>query len=326
MGRLTAIVLGAAAGGGFPQWNCCCAVCRLAWAGDSRVVARTQASLAVTGDGRHWVLLNASPDLRQQIAATKELHPQPLDPRPPDPRPSDLQPLDLQPLDPKNGVRGSPIAAVVLTGAEIDQTAGLLNLRERQMFDLYATAQTVQVIADNPMFDVLAPDMVARHAIKPGEPFELPGNLRAELFLVPGKVPLYLEGDNPDTDAETEANVGIEVSAGGSRLAFVPGCGAVTPPLLERLSRADIIFFDATLFTDDEMVAAGIGSKTGRRMGHMPVSGAGGSLAALAHLPARRIHIHINNSNPILVTGSPQRRAVEEAGWDVAFDGMRIET
>lgn len=301
MGQLTAIVLGAGAGGGFPQWNCRCPVCSLAWAGDARVVPRTQASLAVSGDGRHWVLLNASPDLRQQIAATVELHP-------------------------RDGIRSSPIAAVVLTGAEVDQTAGLLNLRERQAFDLYATAQTGAVVAGNSIFDVLAPDVVARHAVKPGVPFDLPGNVRAELFLVPGKVPLYLEGDDPDTDAETEANVGIELSAGSSRLAFVPGCGAMTPELLERLSAADIVFFDATLFTDDEMIAAGTGSKTGRRMGHMPIDGAAGSLAALARLPGRRIYIHINNTNPILVAGSPQRRAVEEAGWDVAVDGMRVET
>lgn len=300
MGRLTAIVLGAAAGGGFPQWNCRCPVCRLAWDGDARVSPRTQTSLAVSGDGRHWVLLNASPDLRQQVAATAELHP-------------------------RDGVRSSPIAAVVLTGAEIDQTAGLLNLRERQVFDLYATAQTIDVIAGNRIFDVLAADLVARHAIRPGEPFDLPGGLRANLFLVPGKVPLYLEGDDPETTAETEANVGIEISAGGSRLAFVPGCGALTPAVLERLSAADVVLFDATLFTDDEMIAAGIGSKTGRRMGHMPIDGAAGSLAALAQLRGRRIYIHINNTNPILVAGSPQRRQVEAAGWDVAVDGMRIE-
>lgn len=301
MGQLTAIVLGAAAGGGFPQWNCRCSVCRLAWAGDARVVPRTQTSLAVSGDGRHWVLLNASPDLRQQIAATVE-------------------------LQPRDGIRSSPIAAVVLTGAEVDQTAGLLNLRERQALDLYATPETAAVVAGNSVFDVLAPDLVARHAIRPGVPFDLPGKLRAELFLVPGKVPLYLEGDDPDTDAETEANVGIELSAGTSRLAFVPGCGAMTPELVERLSAADMVFFDATLFTDDEMIASGTGTKTGRRMGHMPIDGAAGSLAALARLPGRRIYIHINNTNPILVAGSPQRRAVEEAGWDVAFDGMRIET
>lgn len=300
MGRLTAIVLGAAAGGGFPQWNCRCPACQLAWDGDPRVAARTQASLAVSGNGSDWVLLNASPDLRQQMAATVELHPH-------------------------GGIRSSPIAAVVLTGAEIDQTAGLLNLRERQVFDLFATAQTLDVIAANPVFDVLARDVVGRRPVRSGEPFDLPGGLRAELFLVPGKVPLYLEGDDPDTTAETEANVGIEISIDGRRLVFVPGCGAVTSALEERLGDADIVLFDATLFTDDEMVAAGTGSKTGRRMGHIPIGGTDGSLATLSGLESRRIYIHINNTNPILIADSPQRRMIEAAGWDIAFDGMRIE-
>lgn len=300
MGRLTAIVLGAAAGGGFPQWNCRCPVCRLAWDGDPRVIARTQASVAVSGDGQRWTLLNASPDLRHQITATTELHPH-------------------------EGLRHSPICAVVVTGAEIDQTIGLLTLRERQAFDLYATAGTLGVMADNPVFEVLARDVVGRHAVRPGETFELPGGLHAELFLVPGKAPLYLEGDNPQTDAQTEANVGVEVSVDGARLAFVPGCGALTPALKGRLARADVVLFDATLFTDDEMITAGTGPKTGRRMGHMPIDGTAGSLAALSDLPGRRIHIHINNTNPLLVAGSPQRQAVERAGWEVAVDGMRIE-
>jgi pyrroloquinoline quinone biosynthesis protein B len=300
MGRLTAIILGAAAGGGYPQWNCRCPVCRLAWEGDARVVARTQASVAVSGDGAHWILLNASPDLRQQIAATPELHP-------------------------RAGLRGSPIAAVLLTGAEIDQTAGLLNLRERQPFDLYATAETLTFIADNPMFEVLASEVVRRRPVRPGEAVDLPGGLRAELFLVPGKRPLYLEGDDPQTDAETEANVGVMISAGTSRLAFVPGCGAMTEALKKRLGAAQAVLFDATLFTDDEMIVAGAGEKTSRRMGHVPVGGKDGSLAMLSDLPGRRIHIHINNTNPLLIAGSPQRTRVEGAGWEVAFDGMRIE-
>lgn len=299
MGRLTAIVLGSAAGGGFPQWNCRCPVCRLAWVGDMRVSARTQASLALsTGDGQ-WTLLNAAPDLRAQIAATMALHP-------------------------KDGLRGSPIAAVVLTGAEIDQTAGLLNLRERQAFALYGTAETLQALADNPMFAALAPDLVVRRPVPCGEPFALPGGITAELFAVPGKVPLYLEEGTPETARESGANVGIEVAAGGARLAFVPGAAAVTPALEQRVSRADVVLFDGTLFTDDEMIASGIGAKTGRRMGHMPIDGADGSLAALAGLAGRRIYIHINNTNPILVAGSEERTRVEAAGWEVAADGMEI--
>jgi pyrroloquinoline quinone biosynthesis protein B len=300
MGRLTAIVLGAAAGGGFPQWNCRCPVCSLAWDGDVRVKRSTQASLAVTTDGKRFVLLNASPDLREQIAATPA-------------------------LQPREALRGSPIAAVVLSGGEIDQTAGLLALRERHAFAIHASAETLEAVAANPMFNALGPDIVARHACAIGEPFAPIDGLAAELFMVPGKVPLYLEGDNPALAAETEGNVGIELTAGDRRLVFVPGCAAVTPALKARLARADVLMFDGTLFHDNEMIATGSGTKTGRRMGHIPIDGAGSSLAALADLAARRIYIHINNTNPIRVAGSPERRKVETAGWEIAEDGFRIE-
>jgi pyrroloquinoline quinone biosynthesis protein B len=300
MGRLTAIVLGAAAGGGFPQWNCRCRVCRLAWDGDARVTRSTQASLAVTVDGEHFILLNASPDLREQIAATPD-------------------------LQPRGGLRGSPIAAVVLTGGEIDQTAGLLALRERHAFAIHGSAQTLRTVAANPMFNALGVDLVARHDCEMNAPFELGHGLRAELFKVPGKLPLYLEGDNPELAAETEANVGVELTAGDRRLAFVPGCAAVTPALLARLACADVLLFDGTLLSDDEMIMTGTGSKTGRRMGHMPIDGEGGSLAALAGLRGRRIYIHINNTNPIRIAGSPERRQVEAAGWEIAADGLKIE-
>ena len=296
---LTAIVLGAAAGGGFPQWNCNCDVCRLAWAGDKRVRPRTQASLAVSSDGRRWTLLNASPDLRAQIQATPQLHP-------------------------REAARASPIAAVVLTGAEIDQTAGLLSLRERSPFLLYATAATLAAISDNPMFGVLSTDVVTRRAITPGERFALASGIEAELFIVPGKLPLYLEGDDPDIKSETGANVGVELCDGRSRIAYVPGAAAVTPVLRERLARADVLLFDGTLFADDEMIRTETGKKSGRRMGHLPINGPDGSLAALAGLSSRRIFVHINNTNPLLVDGSPERARVAAAGWEVAEDGMEI--
>jgi pyrroloquinoline quinone biosynthesis protein B len=300
---LTAIVLGAAAGGGFPQWNCNCDVCRLAWAGDPRVRARTQASLAVSADRKRWTLLNASPDLRAQTLAVPALQPR--------------------------GLRDSPVEAVVLTGAEIDQIAGLLTLRERSPFILMATVATLAAVADNPMFGVLAPDIVSRRAITLGEKFRLGSGLQgdglqAELFTVPGKLPLYLECDNPQTAVESAANVGIEVSDGDKCLAYIPGAAQMTPSLRERLSRADVILFDGTLFTDDEMIRTGTGTKAGRRMGHMPIDGPDGSLRALRGLSARKIFVHINNTNPILVEGSPERRRVESGGWEVAFDGMEI--
>jgi pyrroloquinoline quinone biosynthesis protein B len=306
MGRLSAFILGAAAGGGFPQWNCNCDVCKLAWSGDLRVKPRTQASIAVTTgpDGSPegaspFVLVNASPDLRQQIIATPALQPR--------------------------GLRTSPIAAVVLTGGEIDQTAGLLTLRERGPFGLYGTAGTLETLASNSMFSALAADMVPRKAVQAGVPFGLPGGIEGEMFIVPGKAPLYLEGDNPELEAETEANVGIELRANGARVVFIPGAAKLTEAIAERLSDADVMFFDGTLFSDDEMIVAKAGTKTGRRMGHMPVGGPDGTLAALSGLAKRRILIHINNTNPILIEGSPQRRTVEAAGFEVAEDGMRID-
>jgi pyrroloquinoline quinone biosynthesis protein B len=299
MGRLTAIVLGAAGGGGFPQWNFRCPVCRLAWAGDARAKPRTQASLALSADGERWTLLNASPDLRAQLLATPA-------------------------LQPRAGPRDSPIAAVVLTGAEVDQVAGLLTLRERQGFTVFATTETVAALNANPIFGVLAAGVVTRKIVPRNEPFSLLGGLDAELFAVPGKVALYLEGEDPALAAETGANVGVEIVCGSRRLVYVPGAADLTTALRERLARADVVLFDATLFVDDEMIATGTGDKSGRRMGHMPLDGDDGTLAALAGLPGRRILTHINNTNPILIEGSLERRKVEDAGFEVAEDGMEI--
>jgi pyrroloquinoline quinone biosynthesis protein B len=297
MGRLTAIVLGAAAGGAYPQWNCRCPVCALAWAGDARVKPRTQAGIAVSaGDGR-WTLINASPDLGQQIRATRALHPQ-------------------------DALRGSPIDAVVLTGAEIDQITGLLSLRESTPFTLYATPASQAAVAANAMFGAMS--AMTRRAVNPGERFALSGGIEAELFMVPGKLPLYLEGEDPALAVESAANVGIEVSCDGARLVFVPGAAAVTEAMRARFAGAGAVLFDGTLFTDDEMLRAGTGQKTGRRMGHMPIDGEGGTLKALDGMAARRIFIHINNTNPIHIAGSPERAKAEAAGWEIAEDGMEI--
>jgi pyrroloquinoline quinone biosynthesis protein B len=267
--------------------------------GDPRVRPRTQASLAVSADGESWALINASPDLPQQIRQTQALHPH-------------------------SGTRASPIKSVVLTGAEIDQVAGLLSLRERAPFTLIATPASLGALAQSPVFDVLASDLVARRAAAPGESLVLPGGLQAALFPAPGKVPLYLESKTVETAEETLTNVGIEISAGAARIAYVPGTAGVTAAMRERLARADVVLFDGTLFRDDEMIRSGTGTKTGRRMGHMPIDGADGSLAALTSLAARRIFVHINNTNPILVDGSPERVQVQRSGWEVAEDGMEI--
>ena len=298
MGRLTARILGSAAGG-FPQWNCSCPTCQLAWAGDARVRPRTQASLAVTANGETWTLINASPDLPLQIRQS-------------------------QVLQPRDRTRASPIKAVLLTGAEIDQVAGLLSLREREPFLLCATAVTLATLAENPIFGALAGDVVTRKALVPAAPILLPGGLQAQLFTVPGKAPLYLEGENPDTASETAANVGVEIYAGHARMVYIPGAAAVTEAMTARMNDADVVFFDGMLFRDDEMITTGTGAKTGRRMGHMPIDGEAGSLAALEGLAGRRIYVHINNTNPILVEGSPERVQVERSGWEVAEDGMEI--
>jgi len=298
--RLRALVLGSAAGGGVPQWNCGCPVCRLAWSGDKRVRPRTQAGIALTVDGASWLLLNASIDLRQQILATPA-------------------------LQPKSGGRHSPIAAVVLTNAEIDSAAGLLALRERQPFAIFGAQATLDAIAANRMFDAVDRAVVPRRAVRLGEAFEpLPG-VKLELFAVPGKVPLWLEEGNVSTDEIGEGTVCVAAEAGGARLVYAPACAHVTEDFDARVGQADALFFDGTLFADDEMIVNGLGDKTGRRMGHMPVAGKGGTLEALArHGHVRRILIHINNSNPILIEGSPEEAKVKAAGWEVAFDGMEV--
>ena len=304
---MRAIVLGAAAGGAFPQWNSNGAACQRARAGDPAARPRTQASVAVSADGENWTLLNASPDMRQQIEQTPLLHPQ-------------------------HGQRSSPIAAVVLTGGDVDAIAGLLTLRERQRFTLYATARVHAVLDDNPVFEVLARDVVAREVLQldQDQPIQLPSGAPSGLvvrpFAVPGKTPLYMErpGETPEL-SETDQTIGLAVSDGNATLFYIPGCATMTPALAARLHGAAAVLFDGTLWTDDEMVRAGIGTKTGLRMGHMSVSGPAGTLNAFANLDVRqRVLLHINNSNPILLDDSPERAEVEAAGWLVAFDGMEL--
>jgi pyrroloquinoline quinone biosynthesis protein B len=174
------------------------------------------------------------------------------------------------------------------------------------------------------MFSVFAPDVVKRKTIVPAAPLVFPGGLQAQLFTVPGKVPLYLEGDNLESASETAGNVGVELHADDARMVYIPGVAAVTAAIMARIKEADVVFFDGTLFRDDEMIATGTGAKTGRRMGHIPIDGEDGSLAALDGISGRRIYVHINNTNPVLVAGSPERVQVERKGWEIAEDGMEI--
>jgi pyrroloquinoline quinone biosynthesis protein B len=304
-------VLGSAAGGGFPQINCNCRNCADARAGNPGLRSRSQSSLAVSADGRAWVLLNASPDLRHQVAAMPQLAPG----------------AHARP-------RGSPIKAVVLTNGDVDHVAGLLSLREGFAFTVYATERVLATLAANRIFDVLDPRLVERVSLPVDGPLQLAGEgarlgLTLEAFPVPGKVALYLEDASagPGLGTREGDTIGLRISepASGASFFYVPGCAAVDAALATRLRGAPLVLFDGTLYDDEEMIAQGLSSKTGRRMGHISMSGAEGTIAAFRGLGVkRRIFVHINNSNPALREDSPERRAVERAGWEVAVDGMEI--
>ena len=291
-------ILGAAAGGGLPQWNCGCENCNLARAGE--IPAQSQSSIAVSANHADWAIINASPDIRDQMARAEALHP-----------------TDL---------RRSPVRSVLLTNGDIDHVAGLLTLREQQAFSLFATAEIHQVIADNPIFNALNPDFVAREPIELDVPFELVPGITARLIAVPGKVPLYLEGEQVQTDLIGEQTVGVQLQAAGKTAFYIPGCAALRPDLKTRIEGADMVMFDGTLWQDDEMVQAGLSQKTGQRMGHMSMSGAQGSIAAFQGLRiGQKVFVHMNNTNPVLRPGSPQKTAAEQAGWHIAQDGMEFE-
>ena len=292
------IVLGVAAGGGLPQWNCNCGNCRAAR--HDPAMQSGQASLAVSADGRHWFLVNASPDLRAQVTAIPALHPDP------------------------SQLRHTPIAGVILTNAEIDAVAGLLSMREGSPFGIWAAPKVLDTLEANPIFGVLPPDRVPRRPLSPGEALDLPlpngtpSGLTVEAFDVPGTVAWYLEGQ-AEAGGDT---VGLTFRANGRTVHVVTACAQVTPGLAERLRGADTVFFDGTLWTDDEMIRAGLGAKTGQRMGHMSMSGPDGSIAALAPLGVgRKVFVHVNNSNPVLRPGSPERLAAEAAGWIIPQAG-----
>ena len=304
-------VLGSAAGGGFPQWNCNGRNSADVRRGVAGLTPRTQASVAVSADGSQWVLLNATPDLRQQINDTPELHPVP-----------------------DGGPRNSPIKAVVLTNGDVDAIAGLLCLREGQPLTVYGSGRVLAVLASNSIFDVLDPALVKRVTMELGRPFAVEGpsgpvGIRIEAFAVPGKIPLYLEDEEagPNFGVQEGDTVGLRVmeTASGHHFFFIPGCAKLDDALRARLKDAPLLFFDGTLYTNDEMIAQGLLNKTGDRIGHMNMSGGNGSVELLAPLNiGRKIYIHINNSNPVLREGSPQRAAVEGAGWEVGYDGMEV--
>ena len=303
-------VLGSAAGGGYPQWNCNHPNSRRARERDLAAPQRTQSSLAVSADGAGWALFNTSPDLRQQIN-------------------------DNDILQPQRALRESPINAVVLTNADVDHVAGLLNLRESQPLRLYGTGRVLSVLEANSIFNVLNPKFVTREPLILDQELELMRPDGSALgvsvlpFAVPGKVALWLEDEKQGANFGTvdEDTIALEVrEQGQTRFFYIPACARMTDALAQRIRGAELVFFDGTLWVDDEMIRDGVGIKTGQRMGHMSVSGEAGTLAALADLEiGRKVFIHINTTNPILIADTAERAEVEAAGWEVSFDGMVVE-
>ena len=304
------VILGSAAGGGFPQWNCNTEHCRLARSGSALSVSRSQSSIAVSADNRRFVLLNCSPDLRYQINQNKALHP-------------------------NNGLRGSPIDAVVLTNGDVDHIAGLLTMRESEAFRIYASDRVQRILTSNSIFNVLNPDYVKRDTFELSRYFEINDaqgeslGLEIEAFAVPGKVALFLEdrsqGDNFGTREGDTVGLHIRDLHSDASFYYIPGCAQVPDTLKQRLDGAELLFFDGTLFRNDEMIQMGVGQKTGERMGHINMDGADGSLKAFSDVNIKRkLYIHINNTNPVLLENSPERKIVEDAGWTVSRDGQEI--
>jgi pyrroloquinoline quinone biosynthesis protein B len=301
---LRAHVLGSAAGGGLPQWNCACPNCALVRAGDGRIAARTQDSVAVSANGDRWLLVNASPDVLRQAERFPSLHPR--------------------------ASRHTPIAAIALTNGDLDHVLGLLSLRESQAFSILATERVRQGLVErNAVLRTLA------RSTERGEEVTWPLlELGRELVLedvgvgvtpvsAPGKLPVHLMGI---AEPSPQDNVALRVRdlATGATMIFATAVGSLdgVEGLLEG---ADAVFFDGTFWSEDELVAGGLGRARARDMAHVPLGGSDGSLARLAGVSAaRRIFTHINNTNPILRSDSPERAAVERAGWEVAFDGLEV--
>jgi pyrroloquinoline quinone biosynthesis protein B len=297
--RLLVRVLGSAAGGGLPQWNCGCANCVRARAGDGSVPPRSQPSLAISADGARWSLLNASPDVREQLARSPALHPRP-------------------------GTRDVPLDTVVVTNADLDHVLGLLVLREALPHRIVSTPWVRDtVLGHNAAWRILEP---AWGSVKLDQPVALDRerHLEARLFPVPGKVPTWaasLASNHP------EATVAVRVTdlRSGRRLVYAPGARSLDAGLRAELEAAELAFVDGTFFTADELARVRPGAPDAEAMGHVPIAGAQGSLQHLAGLQARVLYTHLNNTNPVLDAGSPEAALVRRARVEIAADGMEIE-
>ncbi len=300
------LVLGSAAGGGFPQWNCNCRNCAGLRAGTLHASPRTQSSVAVSADGRGWVLFNASPDILTQIRA----HPA---------------------LQPGWGLRNTAILSLILVDAQIDHTTGLFMLREGRPLPVWCTSLVRKDLTfGNPIFKVLehyCGVVWQSLAVEPPTPFEVPGAPGLRFTPVPlASAPPPFSPRRRAPHAEDNIGVLIEDAGSGRRIFYAPGFGAMAPHLEPYLAESDCVLVDGTFWTDDEMIRLGISTKTARQIGHLPQSGAGGMMELLVRYPKpRKLLIHINNTNPILDEDSPERAELEQRGIEVARDGMLIE-
>ena len=303
-------ILGSAAGGAFPQWNCGCPNCRAVRAGSFRGKPRTQTQAAISNDGSSWFLLGASPDLRMQIEATPELHP-------------------------REGVRHSPIAGVALANADLDHVLGLLLLRELQPLRIHSTASVRRILReDNSMFDMLhrIPDQAQWKDFESGKEFSLrsaqgeDSGLRCRSWSLGNHYPAYVTAERQAQLSGCEASLGFFIhSNSAGRFAFFPAVPQVDNALLAEFDRCDVLLFDGTFWSDDELIRGHGGGKIGqtaRQMGHVPVEETLVKLAGVRR--PRKIFLHINNTNPMLNEASPEYRQVRSAGWEIAEDGWQF--
>jgi pyrroloquinoline quinone biosynthesis protein B len=307
-------ILGSAAGGGFPQWNCACPNCRSLRAGSFHGKGRTQTQVAISSDSQHWFLLGASPDLRQQIESTPELHAQ---------------------AD-KSTTRHSPVSGAVLLNADIDHVLGLLLLRELHPLRIHATKSVRRILTkDNSMFAMLqrVPGQVSWNEFTPGTLFPLVERSGEEFGLRCRPIPLgthfpaYVSAPRRSQLAPLESSLGLIIeSSSGKRLAFMPAVPRINKTVLKLLESVDVILFDGTFWSVDELISIQGSGQSSWDMGHVPISSAEGSIAKLAHLRRqRRIYLHINNTNPMLNEASAEYREVRDAGWEIAEDGWQFE-
>jgi pyrroloquinoline quinone biosynthesis protein B len=300
-------ILGSAAGGAFPQWNCACANCRAVRAGTLHGKPRTQTQVALTEDGRSWFLLGASPDLRAQIEATPELHP-------------------------RDGARQSPIAGVVLANADLDHVLGLLLLRELQPLRIYATSSVRRILQeDNSMFGML--QRIPNQAVWTDFSLETQFNLcnaqgensglRCRALSLSTHYPAYVTADRQTQLAPGEASLGFIISSpSGSRFAYMPAVPHMDDRLLNQFEACDVLLFDGTFWSDDELIRVQGSGQTALQMGHIPVESILSKLAGLRR--PRKIFLHINNTNPMLDEASVEHRRVRDAGWEIAEDGWQF--